>query len=451
MTAIITENLRTFNSTQFLSAFNQLSYDKWLTGTNYTIGDIVFANFYKYIAISTGTSGGTIPSHISGTSSDGGVSWLFVENYINSSFYTNNIYIAIGHKEAWTPDDAIPADPIDTFNIQQDNLKNIVSAKKLTMQNVKLGIIRNNWTSGTIYNKFDPEIEAFDYSGVNSGTPFYVYQNDNGNLNIYKCIDNNGNTASTSAPTGQSVNNTITADGYVWKFMANVEAANSIAFLTSNYIPVDLKLSDTDTSAQKLVQDNAKAESLSRINISNAGVGYTVAPTITFSNENAETVAVGIANISGGIITNIQLTNIGVGYDNTPTITITPDVGDTITTIATAEAIMSPKEGHGHNILEELNARYVIISSRFEDTEGGYFPIDDDFREVFVIVDPKDSTGNIATELRYIGENHADYITNPNSLNKIDNLSGSILYAESITPVVRQVGQIEDLKIVLKM
>lgn len=450
MTAIITEKLRTFNATQFINSFNQVTYNKWVTGTPYVIGDVVFDGYYKYIAITSGTSGGTPPSHISGSASDGGVTWLYVENYVNQSYYNNNLYVAMGRKEPWT-DDNNPDTPTDTVTSQLPRIKNIISAKRLTTGNSKLGVIRNDWTTGTIYNKFDPEIDGFDYSGVNTGNPFYVYYDDGGDLNIYKCLDNNGDIASTSAPTGQSVNPVITADGYIWKYMGSVQASDAISFLTTTYLPVELRLGENDTSAQALVQQNAKANSISRINISEGGAGYTVAPTISFSVEGETIAAVGVAIVSGGAITSIALTNIGVGYENAPTITITPDGGDTITTTATAESIMAPKEGHGANILEELNARYVIISSRFEDTEGGYFPTDDDFREVFIAVDLKDDAGAFASELRYIGPNHVDYVTNPSGLNKLDDNAGSVLYTEAIVPVVRQPGQIEDLKIVIKM
>lgn len=450
MTAIITEKLRTFNATQFINSFNQLTYNSWVTGTAYLIGDIVFDGFYKYIAITSGTSGGTPPSHISGSASDGGVTWLYVETYLNQSFYNNNLYIAMGRKEPWTDDNA-PDAPIDSVTEQLPRLHNIISAKRLTNGNAKLGIVRNDWLSGTIYNKFDPEIESFNYSAVNGGTPFYVYQDDGGDLNIYKCLDNNGDIPSTSAPTGQSVNAVITADGYVWKYMGSVQASDALSFLTTTYLPVELRLGATDTTTQGLVQQNAKVNSLSRINVSDGGAGYTVAPTISFSVEGETVAAIGVAIVAGGEVTAISLTNIGTGYDVAPTITITPDAGDTITVPAVAESIMAPKDGHGANILEELNARYVIIASRFEDDEGGYFPTDDDFREVFITVDLKDENGDFASQLRYIGPDHPDYVLNPGSLEKLDDNAGSVLYTESIVPVVRQPGQIEDLKIVVKM
>jgi len=51
--------------------------DPWKTGTAYTAGDFVRSQGKEYEAITTGTSGTSIPAHITGTVTDGGVEWIY--------------------------------------------------------------------------------------------------------------------------------------------------------------------------------------------------------------------------------------------------------------------------------------------------------------------------------------------------------------------------------------
>ena len=43
-------------------------------------------------------------------------------------------------------------------------------------------------------------------------------------FNVYKCLDNNGNAASTVEPTGTSSSILTTGDGYKWKYMYTLSA-----------------------------------------------------------------------------------------------------------------------------------------------------------------------------------------------------------------------------------
>ena len=108
------------------------------------------------------------------------------------------------------------------------------SEKRLEQIGATFAINRYDWVSGTVYDKFDPDIEDFNY--VN---PFYVMTDEN---NIYKCLNNSNGAPSTSKPTGTFIDPFITADGYSWQFMATVSPSDAISFLTSKYIPVSVKL-----------------------------------------------------------------------------------------------------------------------------------------------------------------------------------------------------------------
>ena len=438
MSATIHNDIRIFNANQFLNSFTKNTYVGWSSSTPYVVGDTIIHNDYKYVATTSGTSGMIAPTHTSGIASDGGVSWCFVEVEQNTNYFKNNLYVAIGKPDEWEsePDPDIPVDSDATI---YPNLANIISAKRLNTNNVTFGIIRYDWVGGMSVDQYDPDIETFQYTN-----PFYVYTDEG---HIYKCLSNAGGALSTSQPTGTSVNQFVTADGYVWQYVGSVSAADGIMFQTNEYIPVR-KILHNDLSPQWNVQQNAKPGSLSTILVTNGGSGYTNAVVGVEAPPAGGVLAQATATIVGGTITAIQLTVIGQGYTTTPTITITGNGQD-----AAAVAVLAPKDGHGSNILTELDARYVIINTRFDDTEGGYFPIDgsNTFRQVMLVVDPKRVNGDIAKNPRYIGPAHDDWDGSETSGKLELRLgTGTILYSENLSPITRTPGQIEDIKLVLK-
>jgi len=443
MPAIVNNDIRILSANQFLNAFTSDKDEPWVTGTAYTIGDVVYNAFYKYIATTSGTAGGSPPAHITGTVSDGGVDWLYVEQFQNTANFFNNLYITIGNVSPWDNPgvgDETPLAPVDDFSSQLVTLSRVISAKRLESTAVKLAIKRYEWdiTGTTVYSQFDPIVAGFAYA-----TPMYVFADNN----IYKCLNNNGGTASNTKPTGTSVDPIVTpGDGYTWKYMFSVEAGDALQFLTADYVPVAVKLAD-DGSNQWAVQANAKAQPLSAVNVTNGGSGYTTA-TVTVDAPTSGTTATASAVINAGVIESIQLSVVGEGYDTIPNIVITGDG-----TLATADAVLAPKGGHGSNALLELDARYAIVNARFDDTESGYFPItgESDFRQIAIIVDPLDVNGDDAEAPRYIGADHDDWDgAETSGKSELKKGSGTLLYLENIAPVVRSTGQIEDLKITLK-
>ena len=61
---------------------------------------------------------------------------------------------------------------------------------------------------------------------------FYVMT---GARNVYKCLDNNGNSASTDEPTGTSTTVITTSDGYKWKYMYIICIRSSKLFINRLY------------------------------------------------------------------------------------------------------------------------------------------------------------------------------------------------------------------------
>jgi streptogramin lyase len=81
--------------------------------------------------------------------------------------------------------------------------------------------------------------------------------------------------------------------------------------------------------------------------ITNAGTGYTTAPTVTFSAPASGTTATGTAYISAkGLVLGVAITNPGSGYTTAPTMTFSaPPTGLTATAFANITTGISPSSG----------------------------------------------------------------------------------------------------------
>lgn len=436
MSAIISNTSRAFSVNAFMSILDQRVYKTWTNNQSYVIGDIRLNGTYKYVAVSSGTSGIISPTHTVGTQSDGGVNWAYVETVQSQGQFGNSLYVGIGKTSEW-PVEASPELPLDTDDYFTDTLREAIAVKRVVSSSLSFGIVRHDWISGMQVSQYSPTVSADAYP-----FPFYVYTDDG---NIYKCLNNKNGTPSTSKPTGTGIAPIITTDGLVWKYMYSVSGSDATMFSTTAFIPAHVQTTD-DGSPQWNAQENAVAGSLSTITVTDGGLGYTNA-TVTISSSTGVT-ATASAVIEGGVITAINLNNIGAGYITEPTVTITGNGSG-----ASAVAVLAPIEGHGSNVCKELNARYVILNARFEGDEDGYFTLNvgDGFRQLFVVLDPQTITGAVASDTRYIGPASPNYSGDgTNGYLELKSGTGSILYLENMVKIVRTDTQIEEIKIILR-
>ena len=262
MAAKFTPKIRNFVASSLIDNVSVNQIDEWLPLTGYVEGDIVYYGNNKYIAKETGTSGSIAPTHVNGTDSDGGISWIWVEYLSTNQMFKRNLFVAIGKKTAW--DNELIPDDTEVHDINDyDVLQNIIALKRVTGNNFRLAIKRYNWETGTVYSQYDDQKDPLAIDGPESYEhPFYIFTEDN---NIYKCINNNNGGMSTSMPTdiGNSMN--TLADGYVWKYMGSLDA-DAVYFLTKDFVPVRYKVED-DGSGQWDVQTSAAKQSLSTFRV----------------------------------------------------------------------------------------------------------------------------------------------------------------------------------------
>lgn len=197
-------------------------------------------------------------------------------------------YLFIGRPTSF-PDDNSPPTPTDTIQCTEfADYRNMIAMKRIQSSDASHATLRYDWTSGTVYKQYT-DTDASIYPSValpTSNTTFYVITDDR---SVYKCIDNNRGRQSTVKPTGTSTSIISTSDGYRWKFMFKISAADALKFLTTNYMPVK-NLSANDGSAQWAVQQAASNGAINHINITANGSGYLSVSNAFASIANSTTV-----------------------------------------------------------------------------------------------------------------------------------------------------------------
>jgi len=282
-----------------------------------------------------------------------------------------------------TPTDSV----IEEFNTFDD----LLAVKKITTSDTSFVIPRRNWTTTTVYDYYRHDYgnritDTTTTQTANSGattlfdSTFYVLT---AARNVYKCLDNNSNAASTEEPTGTSTSILTTADSYKWKYMYTLSATQQANFLSTDFMAVA-----TNSTVSSAAVDGA----ISNVKIKSAGSGGTNG---TFTNTpirgdgSSGTISV---TVSGSIITSLTITNAGTGY--TIAYIRNADIvsaGSTSLTGAEIDVIISPKGGHGFNAVSELGGFFVMLNVSLEGTESsntGDFTTGNDFRRIVLIKNP---------------------------------------------------------------
>ena len=351
----------------------------------------------------------------------------------------NAMYMFIGRPLSWA-DDSNPPTPVDSLNDEYDAYANMTALKKVSSTDVSHAIIRRDWTSGTKYDEYRHNYTSSNKSTSNASTlwasTFHVVTSD---YNVYKVISNNNGADSTVMPTGTSTNILTTGDGYKWKFMYSISASDVIKFVTSDFIPVKtigakagvegdvgglgVAASD-DNSAQWDVENGATDGTIEHARVTAGGSSYGSDGTynVAISGDGASGQIQ--VTVSSNTITAVAVNAVGSGYS---VASITNSLLQTATsssgTGASFDVIISPKNGHGSDPVEELGGNYVIVNSRLEYAEGsGDFPTDNDFRQIGLIVNPTNAGGNTLSSA-----------TTLSALNRITLQSGATMPAVDAT------------------
>src|SRR6056300_122296 len=333
----------------------------------------------------------------------------FVESFTESA--ANVYYLGIGRPQAYAtatrPDartdnsgsDASPLTPVDSIGDEFYHFDDLLAAKKVTSSDVSIVIPRRNWTTGTVYDYYRHDYGNRVTGGTstqtaNSGATslfdatFYVMSS---TFNVYKCLDNNSNAASTVEPTGTSSSILTTGDGYKWKYMYSLSATQQSNFLSTDFMAVA-----TNSTVSSAAVDGA----VNICKIKTAGSGGTNGTHTGVAIRGDGSSGVASATVSGGAVTAVTVTTPGTGY--TSGYIRNADIvsaGATGLSGSEIDVIIEPKGGHGKNAITELGGFFVMLNTNFEAGEtsnSGDFTTSNDFRRVMLMRDP-DSGGSAAS------------------------------------------------------
>ena len=358
----------------------------------------------------------------------------------------NNVYyLGIGRPQAfgtltradsrtdYEGTDTNPITPGDTVVREFYTYDDLIAAKRVQSTDVSFVIPRRNWTSGTVYDIYRHDYGEFQTGSTTTrvtsnssattlfDSTFYVLTTAR---RVYKCLDNNGGATSTDEPTGVSTSVTTTSDGYRWKYMYTLSAAQQSNFLSTDFMAVTTNANAA--TEQSNVISAAVDGALDVIKIKSAGSGGTngtfTGIAIRGDGSNGQV----SVTVAGGVVTAVTVTNAGTGY-TFGTISNAQIVAAGATGLSGAEldVIIPPKGGHGKNAIEELGGFFVMLNTSLEGTESGNsgdVTVANDFRKISLIRDPN-ASGSAAT---------ATTLRGTKAIN-LTGVSGSYVVDEKIT------------------
>ena len=416
-----------------------------------------------------------------------------------------NVYLAISRVEPF-PNDAAP--PVANSSVDSINnfWRNMIGGKKILRSDISLVIPRKDWESGIVVSAYSSAAARVMPGNISAGSVVsslpYVITDD---YNVYKCLSNNKGANSTIKPVSTNPATIYsTADGYIWKYMYTLSSKDIVKFLTPDWIPVRT-LSGNDGSLQWRVQQAAIPGAIHVCSVTGPGSGYDAnnPPSVVITGDGRNATAVATVNASTTGVESVALTSYGFGYSYA-TVTLAGTGSG-----ANVRAEIEPPGGHGANPESELGAFYVMFNARLKGSEAGKLVNTNDYRAYALLVDPyayattnvfsgaaysqttditvasgggtftQDETvfqGVTPLTASFLGEvasfsNNIMRLINPEGTPAAGEITGettatkrfvtsvgtpdlayytgAIIYADNITPIVRNDSQTEDIKIVI--
>jgi len=512
MPSNFTKNISPFAIAGLLDSISANRAESRKPSTYYAQGARVENVGRGYIAVTSGTTNtGTGPSQTSGLQIDGTVQWLYTGPVATTPTSMNaNLYLGIGKKVEWaTP--STPDTPVVTDSGSKKTLNDLITLLAVTSQNVRAGIPKNAWVTGTIYSPYNP-----DQSGAYAHAHYILADE----TRIYKCLDNNNGAPSTVLPSSTGTAIEELADGYIWKYVGAIDSnVDYQKFTTAAFIPCPrtsighvigsistfdhfvstaTPFADTDTIQTQIIGSTGTgAMATTRVNSSGGqktitsmfasalgsgyssetyavaydsaavGSGATVEGTLTSGALTAATITAGgtayvsasvlvlgdgtgaaaSCTITGGVVTGVTIDTAGTGYTWIKLLIIPGTKG------AAAKAVMAPYFGHGSNLSAELGANTLIISASLAASFGDYLEndstsVDGSFRQLSLISQVDSTTSYNAPAL--IGPQHHLWST-PGSLNKYKEGSGVVLFINNVVAVTHTSLQEETFKVTISL
>ena len=343
------------------------------------------------------------------------VNYLYDE--ITNSTDSNEYYIGIGKSDVYDSATDTVVDPVRTDRESRLARLNLQAIKKVSL--TSFAATRTNWSAGTIY-------PAWSDSRV--GIPsiaHYAFTEEN---HVYLCLRQGTNATGAAVTSTVKPNYTTagvakhkafaTSDGYIWKYLYEIDATGASNFLSSNFLPTQFSVltdssgDNTLTNARRFqaaVRENAIGGQIPSTIVQAGGSGYTSAPTVTINGNGSNAAAT--ATVSGGQVVKVEMNNesaaFGSGYDYA-SITLSGGGGSG----AIVRPVIGPKLGFGFDATEDMKSSSIMCVAKLTGEEGNDFIIGQDFRQIVLMrniekgdsasVDSAHFTGTTANALRFV-------------------------------------------------
>lgn len=302
----------------------------------------------------------------------------FANNFTSAA---NSVgYVFIG-KHLSYPNEPTPTFLEDTSLYERELWDNMFAAKRIREDNLELVLPRYDYESGVKYQQYDDTIKISDLVTTNTELgqrPMYVI-NDSGN--VYKCLSNDNGNTSLQMPEGDYLLNAngnvyIPSDGYVWKYLYNVDKQND--FQTENWMPVPISLQKQGYNTSKQISIDGE---IATVQITNSGSGYiertikfepfpsscTVLTITSDTFEPSNTIVVGMGVSGNGVLDTFHI----LGLDTqTKQITLslptTASGGGTSNTYNLFTRVAVSGDGEGINGSESVICRPIIVDGSIQ-------------------------------------------------------------------------------------
>jgi hypothetical protein len=346
-------------------------------------------------------------------------------------------YLAIGRSEEWDSD-AEPPIPTPSHDDVLTFQSSIQSMK--LVPDVSYVAPRYSWSVGNQYVAWDTKYNSNTVVGPGGSiaNAYYVITEDN---NVYVCVQQGMNSAgvvrnSLYKPTDTSgYPFSAGDDGYIWRFMFNIGAAESRKFLTSTYMPVEKVLDSSqggpsfgDLSVSRLQQLGIQSQSVPGemlgIAVDSGGSGYTSRPTITIEaipllGVDEVTSAIAYANInSAGRITEVVMKSDSSAGDSAGGFQFGRDYYDASIQVsggggtgAVLRAIITSDSGMGANPIHDLNSSAILFNATLDGSENEDFQTTNDFRQIGIVRNPMKDSAQYQNFTGSIGDSAASDAT----------------------------------------
>lgn len=439
MAAIISEKFRIFNAKQFLESLSEpsggtdtstertRSYffvgrpQRWYAylelyagnGTAFTVGE------YAYVGANL--AGATFKAKVAAVYPSSVLLYDVLPTIASTPGLNSLVKGADSGAQAYAgvyrySNEEQPSLPLDNQEEDKVCYDDMIALKRITSGQARHVAKRNAWAANTKYDMWRPDYSPVKQTATGqSGLATSKYYLVNSNYEVFVCLYNGESPAnltgvnavnepSKSPAVGAGTYNPTTrifkeqTGPYIWRFLYTIPTNDVIKFLSTDFMPII-----DDPTEQAAAVDGA----INVLVVKDTGASLPAAQTLYTAIVGDGTGGVAkLTTSAGGILLTAEVQTAGSSYTygnilvSNGNLFSDASLNTPVTSTnarASIEVIIPPKGGHGKDPVLELNAKRVMLNVRLTYAEGdGDFPVDNDFRRIGIVQDPRNADGSLA-------------------------------------------------------